>query len=72
MEDVRHKVEHADDADDAINAACDLEWLATDHLKVMDVEERIKEPASFAETVERILDAAVIADHIGSVPFAAE
>ena len=66
------KVEHADDADDAIEAATDLEWMATGHLVDMDVRDGWKEPAGWPETVERIMDAAVIADHIASVPAAAE
>lgn len=66
------KIEHADDADDAIEAATDLEWMAAAHLVTMDVRDSWKDPAGWPETVMKILDAAVIADHIASVPAAAE
>ena len=66
------KTEHADDTDDAIEAATDLEWAAAEHLVNMDVRDGWKDPAGWPETVEKILESAVIADHIGSTPIAAE
>jgi hypothetical protein len=47
--------EIADDEDEAIEAATDLEWAAQAKLKVLDVTDFWKEPGGFPETLERVL-----------------
>jgi hypothetical protein len=49
--------EIADDEDDAIDAATDLEYAAQDRLRIMDVD-FWKEPAGFPEALMRAFDAA--------------
>lgn len=49
--------EVAADADDAIEAACDLEWKADRALKVMDIDGGYKSPCAFGEAVERLFGA---------------
>jgi hypothetical protein len=46
--------EIADDEDEAIEAATDLEWAAQAKLKVLDVTDFWKEPGGFPETLERV------------------
>ena len=46
--------EIADDEDEAIEAATDLEWAAKSKLKVLDVTDSWKEPGGFPETLERV------------------
>jgi hypothetical protein len=54
-DEIGHEI--ADDADDAIETACDLEWAAGKALKVMDVEGGYKSPCAFGEAVEKLFDA---------------
>jgi hypothetical protein len=56
----------ADDEDEAIEIATDLEWAAVDKLKIMDVTDTWKEPAGYPEALERIFETSV------SYPVAAE
>jgi hypothetical protein len=49
--------EIADDEDEAIEAATDLEWAAQAKLKVLDVTDFWKEPGGFPETLERVFQA---------------
>ena len=47
----------ADDEDEAISIATDLEWDAQGKLKILDVENYSKEPGGFPESLEKFLDA---------------
>ena len=49
--------EIADDEDEAISIATDLEWDAQGKLKILDVENYSKEPGGFPESLEKFLDA---------------
>ena len=51
-EETGHEI--ADDEDEAIEAATDLEWAAQAKLKVLDVIDFWKEPGGFPETLERV------------------
>jgi hypothetical protein len=66
-------VEHLDDEEDAISTATDLEHLAANHLRIMDVRREDWVPGDdFAEAVERIFTATATVQHLMSVPLAAE
>jgi hypothetical protein len=50
--------EIADDEDEAIEIATDLEYAAIDKLKVMDINDYWREPAGFPEALMQRFDTA--------------
>jgi hypothetical protein len=46
----------ADDEDEAVEIATDMEWAAQDKLKILDVTDFWKEPGPFPETLQRIFE----------------
>ena len=50
--------EIAEDEDEAIAIATDMEWDAQDKLNILDVTEYTKEPHGFPESLERYFDKA--------------
>jgi hypothetical protein len=55
---LQHKIgrQIAEDADDAIEAACDLEWDAHKVLTDMDVNGTCKSPCGFGEAIEKLFN----------------
>src|SRR3954462_11384118 len=52
--------EIADDEDEAVEIATDMEWAAVDKLKIMDVTDFWKEPGGFPETLDRIFQTSAV------------
>lgn len=48
--------EIADEEDEAIEIATDMEYVAQDKLKIMDVTDSWKEPCGYPEALERIFE----------------
>src|SRR3954447_235571 len=51
--------EIADDEDEAIEIATDMEWAAVAKLNVLDINDYWKEPGGFSETLDRIFQTSV-------------